>query len=93
MEHDALIRELTELESWPLAKRMKQAKKRRRDQLRKWREREDATEDDVNYEKSEVHRRVVFEPSVALLESAARNDTAEGEDAIRSNFRCTCILM
>jgi ankyrin repeat protein len=92
MEHDVLIRELPELENWPLAKRMKQAKIRRRDQLRKWREREDATEGNVNYELSQLGRKVVFEPSVALLESAARNDTAEvirlladGADANLSN--------
>ncbi len=80
MEHDALIQELPEMENWPMPKRLKLAKKRRREQLRKWREREDATDDEAEYELlTESGPKVKFQPSVALLESTARNDTAGGE--------------
>lgn len=77
------------MENWPLVKRMKLAKKRRRDQLRKWREGEDASEDEVHHEQAGVGRRLRFEPSVALLESATRNDTAEGEKAM-AWIVCVC---
>ena len=85
-EHSELVAEMLILEKMSIQERLKLARKRRIQQLKKWSQREK----DLNYKrkKVEVSNRVKFKkidykvhfvPSVMLLEAAARNDIKEGE--------------
>ena len=85
-EHSELVAEMLILEKMSIQERLKLARKRSIQQLKKWSQREK----DLNYKrkKVEVSNRVKFKkidykvhfvPSVMLLEAAARNDIKEGE--------------
>lgn len=83
-EHSDLIAEMPLLEKMSTQERLKLARKRRMQQLKKWNQREK----DFGYKKKTVDSskrrdnksdyKVHFIPSVMLLEAAARNDIEEG---------------
>ncbi|XP_074595236.1 protein phosphatase 1 regulatory subunit 16A-like isoform X2 [Brevipalpus obovatus] len=83
-EHADLVAEMSLLEKMSTQDRLKLARKRRMQQLKKWNQREK----DSNYKKKSIESskrrghngdyKVHFVPSVMLLEAAARNDIEEG---------------
>lgn len=93
-EHSELVSEMAILEKLGTQERLKMAKKRRLQQLKKWSQREKEFNiqtkkhkktdlnglDDANKEnKKRRNDNVHFVPSVMLLEAAARNDIDEGK--------------
>lgn len=91
-EHSELVNEMAILEKIATSERLKMAKKRRLQQLKKWSQREKELNninkknkksdsngpDDKNETKRKKTERVHFVSSVMLLEAAARNDIEEG---------------
>lgn len=85
-DHSELITELSQIDKMTTQERLKLAKRRRMQQLKKWGQRE--KEFNSNKRKKELAAtkrvrkhdyKVHFVPSVMLLEAAARNDVDEGE--------------
>ncbi|GBM17545.1 hypothetical protein AVEN_121442-1 [Araneus ventricosus] len=84
-DHSELISELQQIDKMTTQERLKLAKRRRMQQLKKWSQRE--KEYNSNKRKKEIvakkgkrkDYKVHFVPSVMLLEAAARNDIEEGE--------------
>lgn len=88
-EHSDLISEMPFLEKLNTEERLKLARKRRSQQLKKWSQREKefnflnkrkSTEAnfDQKFKKKSSGYKVHFIPSVMLLEAATRNDVEEG---------------
>eukprot|EP00118_Oscarella_pearsei_P028525 m.2367 g.2367 ORF g.2367 m.2367 type:complete len:491 (+) comp8611_c0_seq2:42-1514(+) len=80
LEHDELVRELAELQDWPLPKRMKWAKRRRKEQYRvwkRWMETEEAHLKCLRPRKRSNPLDLTFSPEIVLLEASARNDVEE----------------
>lgn len=82
-DHSELVSEMPVLEKLSTQERLKLARKRRTQQLKKWSQREKEynnkrrkSEPKSNVKKNEY--KVHFVPSVMLLEAAARNDVEEG---------------
>lgn len=86
-DHSELVTELSQIDKMTTQERLKLAKRRRLQQLKKWSQRE--KEFNSNKRKKELAAatkkvkkhdyKVHFVPSVMLLEAAARNDVDEGE--------------
>ncbi|GFR12114.1 uncharacterized protein TNCT_131811 [Trichonephila clavata] len=85
-DHSELINELSQIDKMTTQERLKLAKRRRMQQLKKWSQRE--KEYNSNKRKKEIllakkgkrtDYKVHFVPSVMLLEAAARNDIEEGK--------------
>lgn len=85
-DHSELVSEMPLLEKMSTQERLKLARKRRSQQLKKWSQREKEfntkrKKSDFNTNRNktkENHYKVHFVPSVMLLEAAARNDVEEG---------------
>lgn len=89
-EHADLISEMPFLEKLNTEERLKLARKRRSQQLKKFQQREkeytllnkrkrqDSEQDGTNSGKKNLVYKVHFVPSVMLLEAATRNDVEEG---------------
>ena len=89
-EHSDLISEMPFLEKLNTEERLKLARKRRSQQLKKWSQREKEyslmnkrkrpdDNDSVSMRKNSAYK-IHFVPSVMLLEAATRNDVDEGCD-------------
>lgn len=93
-EHSELVNEMAILEKLGTQERLKMAKKRRLQQLKKWSQREkeflnqskknkksdhNGFDDGEKENKKRRNDNVHFVPSVMLLEAAARNDIDEGK--------------
>ncbi|GIY72061.1 uncharacterized protein CDAR_502571 [Caerostris darwini] len=85
-DHSELINELQQIDKMTTQERLKLAKRRRMQQLKKWSQRE--KEYNSNKRKKELQPvkkgrrndyKVHFVPNVMLLEAAARNDIEEGK--------------
>lgn len=85
-EHSELIAEMAQIDKMTTQERLKLARRRRMQQLKKWSHRE--KEYNSNKRKKEAvivkkvrkkDYKVHFVPSVMLLEAAARNDIEEGK--------------
>lgn len=84
-DHTELVAELSVIDKWSTQERLKQARKRRLQQLKKWSQREKEynskrkkTEQNMNRKPTKKNEyKVHFVPSVMLLEAAARNDIEE----------------
>ncbi|XP_023234600.1 protein phosphatase 1 regulatory subunit 16A-like isoform X1 [Centruroides vittatus] len=83
-EHSELVAELAMLERMTTQERLKHARKRRMQQLKKWNQKEKEnnskrkkTEHNLNRKSRRNGYKVHFVPSVMLLEAAARNDVEE----------------
>ena len=97
-EHSELIAEMAQIDKMTTQERLKLARRRRMQQLKKWSQREKEynsnkkKKDNVNAKKPRKNDyKVHFVPSVMLLEAAARNDVEEGELIflfIRKFFDC-----
>lgn len=92
-EHSELIAEMAQIDKMTTQERLKLARRRRMQQLKKWSQRE--KEYNSNKKKKDavivkkVRRndyKVHFVPSVMLLEAAARNDIDEGKPDLTFNF-------
>ncbi len=86
-EHSDLISEMPFLEKLNTEERLKLARKRRQQQLKKWSQREKEyginkrkkqDEGDSNMNRKKLSYKVHFVGSVMLLEAATRNDVEEG---------------
>lgn len=83
-EHSELIAEMPLLEKMSTQERLKLARKRRMQQLKKWSQREKdhgykkKIMDNSRRQEKKSDYKVHFVPSVMLLEAAARNDIEEG---------------
>jgi len=84
-DHSELVSEMPVLEKLSTQERLKLAKKRRSQQLKKWSQREKEfnnkrKKSDANLKNNQTNNqyKVHFVPSVMLLEAAARNDVEEG---------------
>lgn len=93
MEHHELVQEMPSIERMSAQERLKHAKKRRSQQMKKWNQYEKQLEKDntkkprkkgstpqssIKKSKRQGTGRVQFVANIALLESAARNDIEEG---------------
>lgn len=86
VEHSDLISEMPYLERLNTEERLKLARKRRSQQLKKWSQREKEyclmnkrkRSDIVDSKSKKTAYKVHFVPSVMLLEAATRNDIEEG---------------
>ncbi|KAH9362274.1 hypothetical protein HPB48_002252 [Haemaphysalis longicornis] len=82
-EHSELVTEMCVVEKMSTQERLKHAKKRRQQQLKKWsqheRELQKAKKGKASSPAAPADYKVHFVPSVMLLEAAARNDVDEGE--------------
>lgn len=91
MEHSDLVTEMTVVEKMSTQERLKHARKRRLQQLKRWSQREKEYQqtkrkknishinDSNKSNKPSKTYKVHFVPSVMLLEAAARNDVEEGK--------------
>ena len=86
-EHSDLISEMPFLEKLNTEERLKLARKRRQQQLKKWSQREKEyginkrkkqDEGESNMNRKKLSYKVHFVGSVMLLEAATRNDVEEG---------------
>jgi len=75
MEHEDLVREMSENEKRTPLERIQLAKERRAIQLLRWYERQDEQSDEPLPKKTFKLR---FKPNITLLESTSRNDVEEG---------------
>ena len=92
-DHSELVAEMQMLEKLGTQERMKQAKKRRMQQLKRWSQREKEfvnikpdqdgkeTNNGTAFKNKPKYDNVHFIPSVMLLEAASRNDVEEGEQS------------
>lgn len=96
-DHAELIAELPQVEKMTTQERLKHARKRRMQQLKKWSQREKDYYRDSNSKKKRTDLNMLkkskkfgcqihFVPSVMMLESAARGDVEEGNINIKFNF-------
>lgn len=80
-EHSELVTEMCVVEKMSTQERLKHAKKRRQQQLKKWsqheRELQKAKKGKASSPAAPADYKVHFVPSVMLLEAAARNDVDE----------------
>lgn len=91
MEHYDLVQEMPSIERMATQERLKHARKRRSQQLKKWTQYEKQLEKDNSSKKKknqlQLPKRIKksnkgnikFTPNVTLLEAAARNDLNEGK--------------
>ena len=88
LEHEELLRELAAVQDWPLPKRMKWAKRRRKEQFRHWKrwiETDEAQSKCARPRKNSNPPDLKFASEIVLLEASARNDVDEGKKAIENN--------
>lgn len=91
MEHYELVQEMPSIERMTTQDRLKHARKRRSQQLKKWaqyekqlekestkKKKKEPQQDSMKRNKRRKTDRVQFVANIALLESAARNDLEEG---------------
>lgn len=88
MEHSELIAEMAYIEKLSTQERLKLARRRRMQQMKKWSQkerevssskREKTALNEAQKRRRENRKNVSFVNSVMLLEAAARNDIEEGE--------------
>ena len=94
-EHYELVQEMPSIERMSTQDRLKHARKRRSQQMKRWNQYEKQLEKETSKKKKkqEVQQvasqrpgkrkkmeRIRFIPNIALLESAARNDLEEGKN-------------
>lgn len=88
MEHSELIAEMAYIEKLSTQERLKLARRRRMQQMKKWTQkerevsgskREKTALNEAQKRRRENKKNVSFVSSVMLLEAAARNDIEEGE--------------
>ncbi|XP_065827411.1 protein phosphatase 1 regulatory subunit 16A-like [Oscarella lobularis] len=80
LEHEELLRELAAVQDWPLPKRMKWAKRRRKEQFRHWKrwiETDEAQSKCARPRKNSNPPDLKFASEIVLLEASARNDVDE----------------
>ena len=97
MEHEDLIREMPHIERLSTQERLKLARRRRKEQLRRFlqREKEATSKRNKGAETRTKRRRqkaggIHFVDSVMLLEAAARSDIDEGGSACWCRGCCRC---
>ena len=98
MEHYELVQEMGSIERMTTQERLKHARKRRTQQLKKWTQYERQLEKESTKKKkhNEKHPQpkkmkrnkgnIRFAPNITLLEAAARNDLSEGESSQKSRL-------
>ena len=92
MEHYELVQEMPSIERMTTQERLKHARKRRAQQMKKWTQYEkqldkESTKKKKHQDKHQQQKRtkrsnkgnIRFAPNIVLLEAAARNDLSEGE--------------
>lgn len=89
-EHSELIAEMAQIDKMTTQERLKLARRRRMQQLKKWSQREKEYNSNKRKKESVIVKKirkndykVHFVPSVMLLEAAARNDVDEGKCSFR----------
>ncbi|KAH6944440.1 hypothetical protein HPB50_003112 [Hyalomma asiaticum] len=92
-DHSELVTEMSVVEKMSTQERLKHAKKRRQQQLKKWSQHERELQKAKKGKASSpaaaplpTEYKVHFVPSVMLLEAAARNDVDEGRYPLFSRF-------
>lgn len=85
-EHSELIAEMAQIDKMTTQERLKLARRRRMQQLKKWSQREKEYNSNKRKKEAVISKKprkndykVHFVPSVMLLEAAARNDVEEGK--------------
>lgn len=107
MDHKELLDELSELERLPTEDRLKQARKRRAQQLKRFSTYDKAKDKEESRKRKKnlvnnnyvarEKRTVDFDPEIVLLEAAARDDVEEGGcgklglDSIIYNFHISLL--
>uniref|UniRef100_V9KI97 Protein phosphatase 1 regulatory subunit 16A n=1 Tax=Callorhinchus milii TaxID=7868 RepID=V9KI97_CALMI len=88
--HVELLTELTFLERLPAPDRLRVARKRRTQQLKKWAQYEKELHNKKRKtdrkKNASSHKRVSFAPNITLLEASARNDVEEVRQLLKRNI-------
>ena len=91
MDHQELVTEMLQVERMSTQERLKHARKRRAQLMKRWHQYEKQLDKENNKKKKNqdknqqkkvkknTTRNVIFAPNIALLEAAARQDMTEGE--------------